>query len=165
MFTSHTVKRLWSDLWARPRSLHTLWSDLHVHFTQHKCVIKVVRVHFLQSKVIFCVIDMPQVARALDSLPQRKTNTFLSLKSDGKPAPKRLLILVDVLGVVFRHNSKREKQRVFLRITRCNSARCQHWKEEEEAIPRRTGLRKVIRVHIIIHAHVHIHVHTLYMYM
>ena len=33
------------------------------------------------------------------------------------------------------------------------------------AIPRRTGFRKVIRAHIIIHAHVHIHVHTLYLYM
>ena len=75
MFTSHRVKRLWSDLCNRPRSLHTEWSDLHVHFTQHKCVIKVVRVHFLQSKVIFREHPDPTPARSVPALGR----TFFSL--------------------------------------------------------------------------------------
>ena len=63
--------------------------------------------------MIFCVIDMPQVARALDSLPQRKTNTFLSLKSDGKPAPKCLLIISGHFGGGFSLHFKERKAEGF----------------------------------------------------
>ena len=106
-----TESRGWSRAWSRG----------------HVVIFTEVTRLFLNLHDVFLLQNRPLGASLATSMKNACSSLFEKWRKTG---PEMSTISGHFGGRKKKHTSKREKRKVFLRITRCNSARYQHWKKE-----------------------------------